>query len=263
MRQKIRISLENPLVYFHIPKCAGTSITDVFKKEFGDDMVRSPATFIDYHVTPVNYAKYKVYAGHIFYDQVPLLPKNASFITVLRNPGKRLLSLYGYYRAHSSPAHNFSTINLAKILDFHDWLECNDPGVASETRNAIVRYFTPKAFFASEAPACRQNILYASEDFVSKFSVVGFSEYADITHKILCQTFDLTASNNGLGHLNKKAVVEFLYSESRLREFVQKHCMLDLEFLAYCVSIFRRQCPLEFLKDINGVEKTIYLEYFT
>lgn len=223
--------------------------------------MKSSATFIDYHVTPVNYGKFKIYAGHIYYDLLPLFPTESSFITILRNPGARLLSLFHYFRSLDSGADCFEEVVLAKKLDFHDWLECGESSVINNTSNAIIRHFVPMSYFHSSHPACRQNILTVAQNFVGGFSVVGFSEYISVTAEILRQTFNFSFQRDAVPCLNKNAYGKVVYSKSRLRDFVQRECSLDLEFLAYCVSIFKRQCTDDLVKEVGGIEKKIYLEY--
>jgi hypothetical protein len=259
----MKISFENPLIYFHVPKCAGTSVSDFLQREFGKDLVKSPATYIDYNITPSNYNKFKVYAGHLYYDQLSLLPRGGSYMTILRNPGSRLISLYNYFKSLDiSKSKNMVAANLAQKLDFHDWLECGNPEVIHDTSNAIVRHFAPKSFFFDQTPACRQNILFASQQFANQFSLIGFSEYLDTTMDIAKQTFEFSQPFESLKFLNKNNYNGFSFSKSRLKNFIQNDCSLDLDFLSYCVSIFKRQCTDDHLYKIKEIEKSIYLDWY-
>jgi len=95
------------IAYFHVPKCSGTTVTEFFSRKFGIASVLTNTTALDYLTTPSTYfSNYKVFAGHISYDCVPLLPSDTSFVTVLRNPHSRLLSLYRYYRGLDAKLHH-------------------------------------------------------------------------------------------------------------------------------------------------------------
>lgn len=247
------------IAYFHVPKCAGTTITDVFAGKFGREAVLTDATFVNYFAVPSTfYDRYKVFAGHITYDCLPLIPRELDFVTVLRNPHTRLLSLYSYYRRIQDDSSQPHSVALAKKLDFHDWLECNNPEVIRETLNSMVRQFVPESFFSADAPACSHNILKAAEDFVSRFSVVGFVEKIDVTREILCSTYAIsTGSDGGAARLNSSGSDAVVYSKPRLRRYIEENSWLDLEFVRYCASIFRRQCPEVHRGCLADIEKRV------
>jgi hypothetical protein len=243
------------IAYFHVPKCSGTTVTEFFARKFGSEAVLTNTTTFDYLVTPSIYLhNYKVFAGHISYDCVPLLPSDCSFVTVLRSPYSRLLSLYHYYLGLDANLHQPASAVLAKRMDFHDWLECQDPTVVVETRNAIVRQFVPDSFFRNRNPACPHNMLKVAEDFVGRFTAVGFVEELSVTKQILSQAFALPLSAGDLDiRLNVSTKERSPYSRDRLKSFVEEHSWLDLEFARHCITIFRRQCPVEYRKCLSVV----------
>ena len=248
------------IAYFHIPKCSGTTVTEFFSRKFGKESVLTNSTTLDYLITPSTYlSSYKVFAGHISYDCLPLLPSDCSFVTVLRNPHSRLLSLYRYYRGLDAKLHHPQSAVLAKTMDFHDWLECNDPTVIVETRNAILRQFVPDSFFRNKSPACPHNMLKTAGDFINRFQAVGFVEELSVTIQILSQAFELPL--NGVDsdiRLNVSTDETLTFSRDRLRAFFEEHSWLDLEFLRNCITVFRRQCPVEYRKCLKDLELRIF-----
>jgi hypothetical protein len=248
------------IAYFHVPKCSGTSVTEFFSRKFGTGSVLTNTTTLDYFTTPSTYfSSYKVFAGHISYDCVALLPNDCSFVTVLRNPHSRLLSLYRYYRGLDASLYLPQSAVLAKTMDFHDWLDCNDPFVIIETRNAIIRQFVPDSFFRNHSSACPHNMLKAAGDFINRFHTVGFVEELGVTMQILSQAFALPLNGADLDiRLNVSAEEKLTFSRDRLRSFFEEHSWLDLEFLRNCITVFRRQCPVEYRKCLNDLELRVF-----
>lgn len=250
--------MTTPIVFFHIPKCGGTTATDIFKNEYGDVHVKTETTYIDYFVTPSTYnEKYRLYGGHVTYDCLPLLPKTVRFFTIFRNPADRILSLYSYYHKSQSFSGESHVSKLAKSLDFHDWLECGNPEVIFETSNAIIRPFVPYGFFHSNYPACKQNILAVAETFLNSFDVVGFVERMDLTIELLRQTYGLSQSCVHNKILNASHSETINYSSSRLMDFVHSNCQLDIEFMRYALCLFRRQCPDDLVKHLGNIENDV------
>jgi Sulfotransferase family len=248
------------IAYFHVPKCSGVTVTEFFSRKFGHESVLTNVTALDYLTTPSTYfSSYKVFAGHITYDCLPLLPTDCSFVTVLRNPHSRLLSLYRYYRGLDPKLHHPQSAVLAKTMDFHDWLECGDPSVINETRSAILRQFVPDSFFRNKGAACPHNMLKAAEDFIGRFLAVGFVEELSISMQILSQAFSLPLSGADMDiRLNVSTDETVIYSRDRLRTFFEEHSWLDLEFLRNCITVFRRQCPVDSRKRLNDLELRIF-----
>jgi len=247
------------IAYFHVPKCSGVTITEFFSRKFGHASVLTNVTTLDYLTTPSTYfSSYKVFAGHISYDCLPLLPSDCSFVTVFRNPHSRLLSLYRYYRGLDAKLHHPRSAVLAKTMDFHDWLECNDPSVIVETRNAILRQFVPDSFFRNTSGACPHNMLKAAEDFINRFQAVGFVEELGVTIQILSEAFALPLNGADTDiRLNVSTDEIGTFSRDRLRTFFEEYSWLDLEFLRNCITIFRRQCPVDRRKSLNDLELRI------
>jgi hypothetical protein len=248
------------IAYFHVPKCSGTTVTEFFSRKFGNAAVLTNTTTLDYLITPSTYLSgYKVFAGHISYDCLPLLPSDCSYVTVLRNPHSRVLSLYRYYRGLDAKLHHPPSAVLAKAMDFHDWLECDDPSVIVETRNAILRQFVPDSFFRNKSAACPHNMLKAAGDFINRFHAVGFVEELGVTIQILSQAFSLPLNGADLDiRLNVSTEETSTFSRDRLRTFFEEHSWLDLEFLRNCITVFRRQCPVEYRKCLSDLELRIF-----
>jgi hypothetical protein len=90
---------ESPLCFVHIPKTAGTAIDHAFKSLFRADEVFHGKTVYDYQpYSREELADYRFFSGHIQRDYFEKLPENTRYFTFLRNPVKRTISHYRYFR---------------------------------------------------------------------------------------------------------------------------------------------------------------------
>jgi len=97
-------------VYLHIPKTAGTSFRRLISRQYAGRFRKTPNTF-----THAQVAEERLRAmlageppplaigGHIVFGLRDALPRDARYLTVLRDPVERTLSHYGYLVAPRDP----------------------------------------------------------------------------------------------------------------------------------------------------------------
>ena len=133
------------LCYIHIPKTAGTAVTEVLTRIYPVDKVFSGTLMYDYtSVEPRIFRNYLLYKGHIHYSfAVANLPGDTRFITVLRDPVERVLSLYFFVRKLSTktldalnlPDESMAGVNAARESGIVDYLQSSVPDIRATTRN--------------------------------------------------------------------------------------------------------------------------------
>jgi hypothetical protein len=133
------------LVFFHLPKCGGTtvhaSLSDIF----------DPSEIFLHHgeVNDEGLQRSFVVTHAPFTDVVVDLERDW-LITTLRDPIRRLRSLYQYWSSvrlgpfelGRPPNDNRRAVRMAHELSFEDYLRSQEPAVASYTDNGLVRHFT-------------------------------------------------------------------------------------------------------------------------
>jgi hypothetical protein len=119
----IEQSNRGPLVFMHLPKCAGTSmVSSLLEVTVPDMLIRSGldpclfGTFTDFdslddQVRQTLFrgkssesANYEFVSGHVAYSTLKQHFPRARFMTVLRRPASRLLSHFFYWRSLSEDA---------------------------------------------------------------------------------------------------------------------------------------------------------------
>ena len=160
---------DQKILFVHVPKCGGTSLDALIKKQFRFNRFRVDASASfktaerinekveDVRNVLLNYAAfngYKYITGHCYMHK-PEHFDEFKIITVLRDPVMRFVSHYLYNRYKTHSAHD--TIN----LDFEDFLNSD---VAINYGNLYCRYFS-----------ANQTVV-DSISTLNKFSYVGILE---------------------------------------------------------------------------------------
>lgn len=108
---------------------------------------------------------YRFYSGHYFFDQLERIPQPRRAITLLRDPRKRLLSLYYFFRAHtwehigSLERIGVDSPRLAKELHLLAYLRRPDFLVRQYAHNAITRHLIGLKHIGSDG-----RLLISNED---------------------------------------------------------------------------------------------------
>lgn len=94
---KHRLSPDEQLVYLHIPKTAGTTFSAVLDGLFRPEEVIALYSVHFGDLTPDDLAPYRCIRGHFFRNLIaPLIPRQPTYITFLRDPVECALSHYGH-----------------------------------------------------------------------------------------------------------------------------------------------------------------------
>lgn len=108
--------LQHPkIVFIHIPKTAGTTLHEILVKQFPPEQV-CPERFNGLAgYACADLARWRLFSGHFDFTNAQLIPGQKLFVTVLRDPVKRLNSLYYFQRAHHPEIAQQDSLHLAKL----------------------------------------------------------------------------------------------------------------------------------------------------
>lgn len=140
------MSLNQKVVFLHIPKSAGTSFHLLLTRHFGDQEVCPIRNRRIDQMDDSTLASYRLFSGHYFFNQVERIPEPKIMLTILREPKSRIMSLYNFHRSFRSDripnivALGYDSPRYAKELTLVEYLRCPDYSVRVNTDNAITRY---------------------------------------------------------------------------------------------------------------------------
>ncbi|MBD2092121.1 sulfotransferase family 2 domain-containing protein [Microcoleus sp. FACHB-1515] len=102
-----RLKAEDQLCFIHIPKTAGTTLTAIIDQKFHVDQICPELEYLSEidpqysqaEITPEQLAKYRFLRGHFSYHPIDqFLSKKPLYLTILRNPIDRTISLYNFLK---------------------------------------------------------------------------------------------------------------------------------------------------------------------
>jgi hypothetical protein len=110
---------EEAWVFIHAQKTGGTSVQNMLAEVFGDRKVYREKGDTLFRRSPAELAQFSVFAGHFDFNSVSYIPRRTRhLITFLREPRRRLLSLYRFLRAHQPGSPDFNgRKQIANLLD--------------------------------------------------------------------------------------------------------------------------------------------------
>ena len=134
------------LIFLHIPKTAGTAFHNVLMQHFQKgDLCPERLRFLD-RIPDDELAGYRFYSGHFFWNQIERVPEPKTVITILRDPRKRLLSLYYYFRSfrwaviEQIEKTGADSPRLAKENDLLHYLRSPQVAIRNYVDNAMTRH---------------------------------------------------------------------------------------------------------------------------
>lgn len=123
------------LVFLHVRKTGGQALFDLLRKNIGEKQSRwGPLeTYSD---------EYDLFAGHSPQRDIPASSRHRYFISTLRDPIRRIVSDYRYWRSMNdvgAAREGLSVVRLARTLPLREWLAHDD--VRPWVDNVMVGHF--------------------------------------------------------------------------------------------------------------------------
>lgn len=199
-------------VYFflHIPKTAGTTFDSVLHQVFDPADVCPPYDYPELLRIPrADLSNYRLFRGHFYYFFERLLPARPTFLTLLRDPVERTLSLYHHICRDPSHFQHHAMCSLRRGLadavrspellppNFQvTALACDlDPvGTMDAARAAHPEGFDERSVIYGKMTKClptRDDLASACRR-LEEMKFVGIAERFDDSVRLLCSAFGWT-----------------------------------------------------------------------
>src|SRR5581483_4073633 len=96
---------EPTLVFLHVEKTGGTALRNAIARAFDRDSIYQEHADTLHKRTPAELSQYSIFGGHFNHDSLAFIPRRKlTLVSFVREPAKRLVSLYHFWRAHE-PGH--------------------------------------------------------------------------------------------------------------------------------------------------------------
>lgn len=213
------------VVFLHIPKTGGTTLTKLIKQIYNKSFIWHHSEGDFRTLPPEEREHYRIIVGHTNLDMNlhRYLPQPCAYVTLLRDPIERILSLY--YYISESPWHALHEFIRSKSLK--DCVE-SVGGFANEQTRAL----SSNASLSDFRGYKRELVENAKENILEKLTVVGITEEYDRFIDQLNKTFGWD-----IQCYTKKAVTK---SRPRRNEIpnetvsaIKKYNQMDIELYNY------------------------------
>lgn len=186
------------LAFVHIPKTAGTAARQLLEQRFPSPRLgfiydRSPGRPLSEFVamTAEQWQQYDAVVGHFAFGIHHFIPTRTRYLTFLRNPVERVISLYFH--------------NVHRPSRYHDRIHAEGIGLAEFVRsrvscqveNSMTQFIAGIEHVAERDRAvfrhgCPERLLdVAKQNLVEWFDVIGFTERPDESFQLLAGYFGL------------------------------------------------------------------------
>ena len=247
--------------FLHIPKTAGTTLNyAVFPLLFDEQDICPAYSYPQLmRIPPSDLRRYRLFRGHFYYYLYHLLPERPVYMTFLRDPVDRVISLYEYVRR--SPEHyQHKLVSSLKggILDFVRTPELLAPDfqVTALAFDIDVKDALARAQARQQEPIDEERVLLAEmlrrppshADLdtacrrLEEFAFVGITEHFDQSVHLLCRHFGRLPlrSHESLNVAPEPRVRRAQLAPDVLEEISKTH-PLDTELYAFAKRLFYRR----------------------
>ena len=202
-----KLTDKDVLYFLHIPKTAGSSFVEFLKAIYKPDESSFSLFVQDFlKLPPEQIANLKAVSGHYFYNIQTFTPRTLVYVTMLRDPIERTISMYAqiqrmqthyaYEIVKSQSLLDFVTDERTKPLyvNYQTRYIAADPNtiemakkLSSEQMKTLELWWQMESFAPTgySDPA----LLERAQERLRKFAFVGLAEQYDESVEVLCYTF--------------------------------------------------------------------------
>lgn len=260
---KKEAQIRKPRICFvHIPKTAGTSITSCLQNFYSPKQIAPGNTMLDYKkLSKEELKKYLLYKGHIYYSFAKEnLPSDTIYITIIREPVERVLSLYKFWASHSDDFFQNPNIpdiikhgpKMAKTLNFLSFVKSEDSFIVQSTRNNQLQQLSKlNNNFTKKANHSKDIISNLSE-----FAVVGVLDFVSFfayeVNQFTNEKIFNTIPKQNVSAKNKnyfEGISDDKFKEAV--EIVKQNNSLEIQVYNYFKDEVKKRINQFFIKEIN------------
>ncbi|MCT4595272.1 MAG: sulfotransferase family 2 domain-containing protein [Anaeromicrobium sp.] len=193
--------MQKTLLFLHIPKTAGGTLHGILKKRFKEDERMAIASYPNISkckgilkLEKLSYderKKLNYIFGHYAFGIHELLPKEFTYITFLRNPVERIISLYYYLKNPARLKKKKYTIKeIENIMERMKTLEkFIEEGPKNKLSNGMTRLLCGNEKIQRDSSVNKQDLEKAKKHLMEYFCFFGITEEFDKGLSILENIF--------------------------------------------------------------------------
>ncbi len=252
MSNTSKLEDKKPLVFVHIPKAAGSTFYQVLNRQYPISRTVHIEGGLEKQTSINNFRKLpdekrlrlKCVRGHIPFGMHRWMSPDTTYVTILRDPVKRIVSEYHYVR--NTPKHFFHSELLSKGISLDDYIQMkvdtNEINIQTRWISGCVDF---EALTESQTPLPSNALELAKENIKSHFSVCGLAESFDesllLMQKVLGWKCVLYRTKN-VGKQRSRSQLP-----SSTQKLIKKHSQYDMELYDFA------QSRLDEMLEVNSI----------
>jgi hypothetical protein len=247
----LRVLIVDRLFFLHIPKTGGSTLSAALAKKFAAwEIFPWQHSLLDLF-DPAELMKYRFFHGHFVIADLDYVPKPTKSVTLLREPGSRIVSLYNYWRSFRKEARPKGTPHhawIANQVGLNGFLRLPNPSFRAAIDNALIRTYLPYPLRGRnrELTAPQETILDDALATLDRMTAFGILERWDESVRAIggaLQTeINLPAqkvrSFETLGAHGDHEAVERVLPNAETYDLLQAHTALDRLFYERAGKLF-------------------------
>lgn len=238
------------LIFLHVPKTAGSSLHLTLQQKFIRHQIYHfdnpiPDSLASLTTPDETLRDYRFLYGHFLYSDRYFKVRNPVFVTMLREPVARILSVYRYARWQDIAAEHQWAVNLS-LDDF-----VRHPDVMALVNNAMTRYLGHGG----------NDLLETAKSRIDAMPFVGITERFEESAILLHYTFGWSYDF----YIKRENVTPQEYYETTISPdtiaHIKKHNQLDIALYDYAQTLFQAR-SLAMVRDLLRVYQAQEAKYF-
>ena len=274
MKSNKSIKQEESVIFLHIPKTAGSTLSKIVEQQYDSSTVfklKNDCPQESIHefkrLPEADKKKIQLIKGHMPFGLHEFLPQPSSYITMLRDPVKRIIS--SYFFVLRTPNHYLYEKVTSSNMSLKEYV-CS--GISRELDNDQVRLLSAinaKKKDVNFGQCSIEMLELAKKNLKENFAVVGLSERFDETLILLKRTFGW----KNLFYVKQNVTKSRPYKQEISKDIlalIAKQNHLDIELYQYVKENFELQVQqqtdsfqkeLKLFKLLNSSYQKIYPLY--
>lgn len=232
---------EKSVIFVHIPKTGGTTFRTIINRQYDPQSVflfkRPPEkSLAEFKELPeAKKREIKFIQGHMRFGLHEFFPQPCTYITILRDPVDRIISLY--YFILRNPENAVHNEVVSKNMSLEDWVRS---GLTTLVNNNQTRFLCTTEVVTDYGQCSSEMLESAKKNIEKYFAVVGLMERYDESLLLLKRNLKWKTPLYIRSNVTKKRPPKESVSKDTLK-VIEKYNELDIELYRYGKEKFEEQ----------------------